>query len=116
LRELGARVITRWDIEHQDLIVAASDFATDVIRKNRILHVLTDSGRIDILAAAPGAERGFDELAPDARELERAGVRVIVAGVPDLVRMKQATGRPKDLVDLKALRRTQSPPGKGRRL
>ncbi|MGI8607879.1 MAG: DUF6036 family nucleotidyltransferase [Candidatus Dormibacteria bacterium] len=104
LRQLDARVITRWNHVDEELIVAPSDFEPEVFEKNRILHVLTSAGRMDILAAAPGADGGFDHLRDGARARERAGVVVTVAGVEDLIRMKEAVGRPKDLEDLKALR------------
>ncbi|MFN2462751.1 MAG: hypothetical protein ABR573_02465 [Candidatus Dormibacteria bacterium] len=104
LRQLDARVITRWNHLDEELVVAPSDFEPGVFDKNRILHVLTAAGRIDILAAAPGAEGGFEQLRDGARARERAGVVVTVAGVRDLIRMKEAVGRPKDLEDIRALR------------
>lgn len=66
----------------------------------------TDIGWIDILATPAGTE-GYDELARTADAFDLFGHRVLVASIDDLIRMKRAAGRRKDLLaaeELGALR------------
>ncbi len=55
----------------------------------------TDLGSVDLLAEAPGVD-GFEQLWARAQEMRLFGLLVRVASVDDLIRMKKATGRPKD--------------------
>ena len=55
----------------------------------------TDLGPVDLLAEAPGVD-AFDQLWSRAQEMLLFGLSVRVASVDDLIRMKKATGRPKD--------------------
>lgn len=67
--------------------------------------VETDIGRLDIMQWVRGIEedRAYTELAAHAVVSEAFGVRIAVASLSDLRRMKRAAGRPQDLQDLKAL-------------
>ncbi len=62
----------------------------------------TDIGAIDILAT-PAGTRGYDDLARTAEVFELFGHRVAVASIEDLIRMKRAAGRPKDLLAVEEL-------------
>jgi hypothetical protein len=62
----------------------------------------SDVGPIDILAT-PSGTTGYDDLARTAEALTLFGFRVQVASVDDLIRMKRAAGRPKDLIALEEL-------------
>lgn len=62
----------------------------------------TDLGAIDVLAT-PAGTAGFDDLARTADRLELFGHDVLVASVDDLIRMKRAAGRPKDLLAVEEL-------------
>lgn len=64
----------------------------------------TDAGPIDYLNDVPGAG-DYDQLRARAIETNAAGVRVRVAGLDDLIRMKRAAGRPRDLRDIANLTR-----------
>jgi hypothetical protein len=64
----------------------------------------TDAGDLDLVFAPPGT-RGYDDLRRDAVELD-LGVPVLVASLRDLIRMKEASNRPKDIAQLPALRAT----------
>lgn len=64
----------------------------------------TDAGALD-LVFVPAGTRGYDDLRADAVELD-LGVPVLVASLRDVIRMKQASNRPKDLAQLPALRAT----------
>jgi hypothetical protein len=62
----------------------------------------TDVGWLDILGT-PSGTTGFDDLARTADEFDLFGQRVLVASVDDLIRMKRAAGRPKDLMAVEEL-------------
>jgi predicted nucleotidyltransferase len=63
---------------------------------------ITDAGDLDLLAA-PAGVTGYDELAAHAVGIELAGFTVYIARLDDLIRMKQAAGRPKDRVEVEIL-------------
>jgi hypothetical protein len=63
----------------------------------------TSVGALDILGT-PAGTRGFGDLNQDATDVELDGLTVRVASIDDLIRMKRAAGRPKDLVGLEWLR------------
>jgi hypothetical protein len=64
----------------------------------------TDAGPLD-LVFVPAGTRGYDDLRRNAIELD-LGVPVLVASLRDLIRMKEASNRPKDVAQLPALRAT----------
>lgn len=49
----------------------------------------------------------YPELARDADQVQAMGMRISIASIPALVRMKSAAGREQDLADIDALRRIQ---------
>ena len=69
------------------------------------LHVVTDLGRLDFLGSTPVG--GFDTIVARAASLEIAGQPILVASLDDLIDIKAALGRPKDLLvahELRAVR------------
>ena len=95
LRELNARLRgapsnVRFRLDARSL--AAGDHFT----------FTTDAGSLDVLGTPSGVS-GYDELARNARETDLDGIRILVASIDDLIRMKRAAGRPKDLVELEIL-------------
>jgi hypothetical protein len=62
----------------------------------------TDLGWIDIVAT-PAGTSGYEDLARTAEPFELFGHRVLIAGIDDLIRMKRASGRPKDLLAVEEL-------------
>jgi hypothetical protein len=60
------------------------------------------AGDVDILGTPAGVE-GFAELAREAVTLNLGDLTVSVASIDDLIRMKRAAGRPKDLVEVEVL-------------
>lgn len=57
----------------------------------------TSAGSVDCLGTPAGVD-GFDELARSAVTFDVDGFSVLVASLEDLIRMKRAAGRPKDLI------------------
>lgn len=62
----------------------------------------TDIGWVDLLGTPAGTD-GYEDLARTADAFDLFGYRVLVASVEDLIRMKRASGRPKDLLALEEL-------------
>ncbi len=62
----------------------------------------TDLGPFDILGT-PSGTTGYDDLVKGAVEVDLDGFNVLVAGIDDLIRMKRAAGRPKDLLAVEEL-------------
>ena len=90
LRELGARLRgVEEDVPFQ--LDAKS------IRAGDHFTFTTSAGSVDCLGTPAGVD-GFDELARSAVPFDVDGFSVLVASLEDLIRMKRAAGRPKDLI------------------
>jgi predicted nucleotidyltransferase len=63
---------------------------------------VTDAGDLDVLGT-PAGTNGYDDLARSADTLDLDGLKVLVASIDDLIRMKRAAGRPKDLIEAEVL-------------
>ena len=74
-----------------------------------VLNLITDWGALD-LSFTPAGTRGYSDLRRDAVEIEVMGVHTTVASLADVVRSKEAAGRPKDLLVLPTLRRLLEEP------
>lgn len=97
LRDLGAR-FSGIDAHLLDLDVY--DAAT--LGNGANFTMETDAGGLDFFSEVPGAAP-YEELRERALAIDLGGVTVRVAGRDDLIRMKQAAGRPQDLADIAAL-------------
>ncbi len=62
----------------------------------------TIAGNLDILGTPKGSG-GYEALARTATKMDVGGVTVLVASLEDLIQMKRAAGRPKDLVEVEIL-------------
>jgi hypothetical protein len=71
---------------------------------------VTDLGDLDILAI-PAGVAGYGELAASADVTELGSIRVRVASLDDLIRMKRAAGRPKDRIEVEILTALRSERG-----
>jgi len=67
-----------------------------------MLTLVTALGELDVLTRPPGAP-SYEELRRNADRYDLGGFNVSVASVDDLIAMKEAAGRPKDLLDIEDL-------------
>jgi hypothetical protein len=100
------RLAAALDEVHAELRGADRDlpFRVDAttLRAGDAFTLTTDAGWLDILGT-PSGTTGFEDLARTADVFDLFGYRVPVASVEDLIRMKRAAGRPKDLLALEEL-------------
>jgi hypothetical protein len=62
----------------------------------------TEAGNLDVLGV-PAGVRAMEDLERTAVRMDLDGLEVRVASIDDLIRMKQAAGRPKDLIEVEVL-------------
>ena len=62
----------------------------------------TQAGDLDCLGTPSGVS-GFEQLAERAAPFDVDGLTVLVASLDDLIAMKRAAGRPKDLIEVEVL-------------
>jgi hypothetical protein len=77
------------------------------LMRTRVLTLDTPAGPIDLLAQPDGSP-AYAQLRERAVPASIAGVDVLIASLDDLIAMKRAAGRPKDLVaveELEAIKR-----------
>ena len=72
------------------------------LRNVELLTLDTDAGRVDVLAR-PAGFPGYSTLRERAERFDLGGTAFLVASIRDLLAMKEAAGRPKDLADIAEL-------------
>ena len=97
LKELDARLRLPDPEEEVELPLDAA-----MLRSMSVLTLSTRFGAFDILFAPDGAPP-YEEIKTNAVEVAPFGLALRVARVEDLIAMKKAAGRPKDLVHLEVL-------------
>lgn len=78
------------------------DCSAATLSRARMWNLVTNAGRVDI-AFEPAGVKGYDDLRKEAQRFEAFGVRFLVASLDDIIRSKEAAGRPKDLDDVAIL-------------
>jgi hypothetical protein len=68
----------------------------------QLLTLMTDLGRLDLMTLPKGAPR-YARMRERSDRFDLDGVLVHVAAIPDLIAMKKAVGRKKDLADVEEL-------------
>lgn len=76
------------------------------LRRTQILTLDTPDGPLDLLID-PSGSPGYAQLSERALRVEWAGTTIKVASLEDLMSMKRAAGRPKDLLALEELEAIQ---------
>ncbi len=102
LRDLNARQIGQDEFDADEFPYDPTEPAELALGGNFLVE--TDVGRLDIMQWLSGVEDdAYHVLVADAVEAEAFGVRIRVASLTALRRMKAAAGRPQDLEDLRRL-------------
>ena len=98
LRELDARIFTEGVPEGLPF-----DWTGSALGRSATWNLVTSAGRIDILFEPAGTE-GYDDLSRRAVRFEAFGVELLAASLEDIVRSKEAAGRPQDRQDVIVIR------------
>ena len=101
LRELNAKVYT--DSVPEGL---AFDCSAAMLGRALMWNLVTSAGRLDI-AFKPAGTDGYDDLASSAEKFKAYGVVFLAASIADIIRSKEAAGRPKDREDVAILKAMQ---------
>jgi hypothetical protein len=92
----------RAGLTQRELAVRAHVPQPVMLRAGDAFTFRTDIGWLDLLGRPAGTD-GYEDLARTADAFDLFGYRVLVASIEDLIRMKRASGRPKDLPALEEL-------------
>ncbi len=98
LHELDARIYTEQIPEG-----LAFDCSPQMLARADIWNLITKAGRLD-LAFNPSGTTGFADLAPRAVRFEVYGHTLLAARLEDIIRSKEAAGRPQDRQDVEVIR------------
>ena len=82
-----------------------SDRDAASLRRADMWNLICRYGEFDITFRPSGIEGGYKQLVVHARRVAVEGINVSVADLDDVIRSKEAAGRPKDLQVLPALYR-----------
>lgn len=98
LRELDARVFTERLPEGLPF-----DCSPQMLARADLWNLVTSAGRLD-LAFTPSGTRGYEDLARGAVRFDVYGVELLAARLEDILRSKEAAGRPQDRQDVLVMR------------
>jgi hypothetical protein len=98
LRELDARIYTESVPEGLPFDCNAATLA-----RADLWNLVTAAGRLDI-AFRPAGFNGYEELAKEAVRFEVFGADLFAASLGDIIRSKEAAGRPQDRQDVIVMR------------
>jgi len=101
LKELHAKVYTESVPEG-----LAFDCSAATLRRAEMWNLVTSAGRIDV-AFKPAGTEGFDDLAASAEKFKAYGIVFLAASINDIIRSKEAAGRPRDREDVAILKAMQ---------
>ena len=99
LNELRAK---EWDPHEGEAV--DRDWSAELLQADQLWILRTEHGPLDLLFRPRGTD-GYRELAQDAVVIDLEGLQVPAASLRAIIRMKEATGREKDLMQLPSLRR-----------
>jgi len=96
LLELNAEL---WGVEAHRLDV---ELDAETLANGANFTLVTDAGGLDFFNEVPGGAP-YEDVRERAIEVELSGLTIRIAGLDDLIRMKRAAGRPRDLEDIAVL-------------
>lgn len=99
LRKLEA---LEWDPNKDELL--EREWNVETLQVDTTWLLMTKFGPLDLLMW-PSATAGYPDLKRRSKVLDVAGVQVRVAHVEDLIRMKESSGRERDLMQIPTLRK-----------
>lgn len=82
------------------------EWSIETIKKGLNFTLTTKLGALDLLGEIVGGG-SYEQLLPDAIEIEVGGVECLCLGLERLIEVKRAAGRPKDLETIAELERIQ---------
>jgi hypothetical protein len=98
LTELGARIRVTGEPDGVPF-----DHAAESLARVRVWNLTSSLGDLDI-TFEPSGTQGYEDLRRDVLRLNVHGIDVPVASLADVIRSKEAAGRPRDRAVLPALR------------
>lgn len=98
LRELDARVYTEAVPEG-----LAFDCTATTLARSELWNLVSTAGRIDLIFRPAGTE-GYEELRANAVRFDIHGQMLLAASLEDILRSKEASGRPQDRQDAVVIR------------
>jgi hypothetical protein len=98
LRELDARIFTESVTQGLPF-----DWTGSALRGSATWNLVTSAGRID-LHFEPDGTQGYADLVQGAVRFEAFGVELLAASLEDILRSKEAAGRPQDRQDVIVIR------------
>jgi hypothetical protein len=107
LREIGAKLRLPGMEEGFEIDIDARTFQNMVT-----MPFTTDHGWLDI-SLIPEGTTGYDDLVRSRATMHGFGLTVPVASLEDIIRSKQAAGRPKDVIHIPILRERSLELGSG---
>lgn len=81
----------------------AFECSVEMLARGDWWNLVTSAGRLDI-AFMPSGTEGYEDLVGGAVRFEVFGVDLLAAGLPDIIRSKEAADRPQDRQDVIVLR------------
>ena len=98
LRELDARIFTEAVPEG-----LAFDCSAQMLSGAELWNLVTSAGRLDLAFTPPGTA-GYEDLIQGALPFKVYGIDLLAASLEDIIRSKEAAGRPQDLQDVLVMR------------
>ena len=98
LRDLDARVYTESVPSGLPF-----DISGETLGRARLWNLVTNAGRVDVVFE-PSGTTGYDDLARSAVPFSVFGVELQAASLEDILRSKEAAGRPQDRADAIVIR------------
>lgn len=109
LHELGARIRSQGSRDGRPF-----DHDGASLGRARVWNLICDQGEFDLSFFPSGFDRGYEQLALRAHRVAVESTVVVIADLEDVIRSKEAAGRPKDLRVLPILYRHQQDQDLGR--